>query len=68
MKVNDFALGERALIDILKMLMTSENTAPKEIALAKMDLADWYLLFEVYDRAFVIYERHMEQRPLMILK
>ena len=56
MKVNDFAPGERALIDILKMLMTSENAAPKEIALAKMDLADWYLLFEVYDRAFVIYE------------
>ncbi len=56
MKVNDFAPGERALIDILKMLMTSENAAPREIALAKMDLADWYLLFEVYDRAFVIYE------------
>lgn len=53
--VNNFAPGEQALIDIVNIEMSRDDANTVRIAEAKLNLADWYLLFEKHDRANVMY-------------
>ena len=53
--VNNFAPGEQALIDIVNIEMSRSDAGILDIAHAKLDLADWYLLFEKYDKAQFMY-------------
>ena len=54
--INNFAPGERALLDVVNMLRTNPLSTKKDIALAMLDLADWYLLFDQDSRAYTLYE------------
>ena len=53
--INDYKPGERALLDVVRMLLDQKAPDLDELAAAKLELADWYLLFEDWKRAFVIY-------------
>lgn len=53
--VNRFGPGEQALLEIVKILSADPNAKPIEVALAELDLADWYLLFEKESRALPVY-------------
>ena len=54
--LNDFVEGEKALLELVRMkLQHSEATSPA-LAKAKLELADWYLLFEKHEKAAVVYE------------
>ena len=53
--INDYAPGERALLDVVRMLLAQEAPDFVELTEAKLELADWYLLFGDLKRAFVVY-------------
>ena len=55
-RINNFREGETALIEIVKMLLAQSDANIEEVALAKLDLADWYLLFQQNKRAQILYE------------
>ena len=55
-RINNFREGEAALIEIVKMLLAQGNADIEEVSQAKLDLADWYLLFQQNKRAYVLYE------------
>ena len=55
--VNNFAPGERALITVVKLKQSNPDATDTDIGEAMLELGDWYLLFEKYDRAFALYER-----------
>ena len=55
-RINNFREGETALIEIVKMLLAQGDANVEEVALAKLDLADWYLLFQQNKRAQILYE------------
>ena len=55
-RINNFREGETALIEIVKMLLAQGDANIEEVALAKLDLADWYLLFQQNKRAQILYE------------
>ncbi|MFP6795519.1 MAG: hypothetical protein VB933_00435 [Pseudomonadales bacterium] len=55
-RINNFREGETALIEIVKMLIAQSDADIEEIATAKLDLADWYLLFQQNKRAQILYE------------
>ena len=54
--INNFAPGERALLDVVNMLRTNPLSTKQDIAVAMLDLADWYLLFGQDSRAYTLYE------------
>lgn len=54
--LNDFAKGEQALLEIIKLQLLNENPESHDLAHAKLQLADWYLLFEKYEHANVVYK------------
>ena len=54
--VNNFAPGEQALIDIVNIESSRSESNSLDLAHAKLNLADWYMLFEKYERAYVIYQ------------
>lgn len=54
--INNYAPGERALIDVIKLQLEAGDTTIEELTESKLDLADWYLLFEKYQKATVIYK------------
>ena len=54
--INNYAPGERALIDVIKLQLNAGDTTIEELTESKLDLADWYLLFEKYQKATVIYK------------
>ena len=62
--VNRFAEGERALVQIVRITQANPSAAPLDVALAELDLADWYLLFDNDERAITIY---VHARQLMRL-
>ncbi len=53
--INNYAFGEQALKEVLKLQLQSPGTTIEEFTESKLDLADWYLLFEKYQRANVVY-------------
>jgi TonB family protein len=53
--VNRFGAGEIALVEIVKILSADPNAKPLDVALAEIDLADWYLLFDKEVRAVPVY-------------
>lgn len=59
--INNFAPGERALLDIVNMLRTNPASETEDVAFAMLDLADWYLLFDQYNRAYTLYEAVWDQ-------
>lgn len=54
-KLNDFAKGEEALKELVKIELEREGSTVESIAYAKLALADWFLLFQKHQRAGVIY-------------
>ena len=59
-EVNNPAPGERALKDVVT-IYTEQEPDSLVLASAKVELADWYLLFEKYNRANVIYKDVWDQ-------
>ncbi len=55
--LNDFSPGEQALIDVINQLQARADATEAEIALAMLELADWYLLFDKHSRAVPLYRR-----------
>lgn len=55
-ELNDFAKGEEALLELVKLQMDLADDASEPLAAAKLQLADWYLLFEQYEKANVVYK------------
>lgn len=55
-KVNDFAKGEEALKELVKIEQEREGSTRESLAYAKLDLADWFLLFKKYQPAGIIYQ------------
>jgi TonB family protein len=55
MIVNRFGPGEAALIEIVKITEANPNAKPLDQALAELDLADWYLMFDKPSRATPVY-------------
>ena len=53
--VNNYAPGEQALKDVIKLQLQADDVTIEEFTASKLDLADWYLLFEKYQRATVVY-------------
>lgn len=53
--VNNYAPGERALMDVIKLQLKAGDVTTEQLTESKLDLADWYLLFEKHQRATVIY-------------
>lgn len=54
-KVNDFESGEDTLIELVKIEIERPDSTAESIARAKLDLADWFTLFEKNSQAAVIY-------------
>ena len=59
-QLNNFSPGERALIEVINIEMAKPDGSDEEVADAMLELADWYLLFEKYNRAFPLYTRIWE--------
>ncbi len=55
-KVNDFETGEEALVELVKIEIERPDSTPESIARAKLQLADWFTLFEKNEKAVVIYQ------------
>jgi len=53
--VNRFAEGGAALSDIVRITRADPNSKPLDRALAELDLADWYLLFDKPAQAIPVY-------------
>ena len=56
--INNFAKGERALIEVVNTVKASDGANDEDLAMAVLELGDWYLVFEKYDRATTLY-RHV---------
>lgn len=54
-KVNDFAKGEEALKELIEIEQEREGSTLESLAYAKLELADWFLLFKKYQLAGVVY-------------
>lgn len=54
--VNSFANGERALLRAIRLVREDEGASSEDVAGAMLDLADWYLVFDKYNRAFPLYQ------------
>lgn len=55
-KLNDFESGEDALVELVKIELERPESTTESIARAKLELADWFTLFEKNDHAVVIYQ------------
>jgi len=53
--VNRFGPGEAALIEVVKIIDSDPNAKPLDAAVAELDLADWYLMFDKPSRATPVY-------------
>jgi tetratricopeptide (TPR) repeat protein len=53
--VNRFSDGERALQEVVALVEADPDATPVDRALAVLDLADWNLFFEKYERAATLY-------------
>ena len=55
-ELNNFAKGEEALLELVKLHLEREDPTSVDLAKAKLALADWYLLFEKHRKAVVVYK------------
>jgi tetratricopeptide (TPR) repeat protein len=55
-QVNQFADGERALQQIVRIQEANPEATIGDVTVAMLDLADWNLMFESWERAFTLYE------------
>ena len=55
-ELNDFSKGEEALLEVVRINLANEHDTSPALAAAKLRLADWYLLFEKYEKAAVVYK------------
>lgn len=55
-ELNDFSKGEEALLELVRINIANEDQTSPVLADAKLKLADWYLLFEKYEKAAVVYK------------
>jgi len=53
--VNRFGLGEQALVQIVRITEANPQASPVDLAVAELNLADWYLLFDQDSRAVTLY-------------
>jgi tetratricopeptide (TPR) repeat protein len=58
--INRFGEGEQALAQIVRITQADPDATPLAVALAELDLADWYLLFDNNDRAITMYQHARE--------
>ena len=58
--INRFSRGERALIEVVKLMRARQDAKPSEVAQAMLELGDWFLLFEKRQRAFTLYREVWE--------
>ena len=56
--INNFSKGERALIEVVNVLMASAEASEDDVADAVLELGDWYLIFGKHGRATTLY-RHV---------
>jgi hypothetical protein len=56
LSVNNYPAGERALQQIIQIRRSGDEVDTLILALAILDLADWYLLFDKTRRAYPLYE------------
>ena len=54
-ELNSFAPGEKALLEVTRIELAREEPEQESIARAKLELADWYLLFDKFESASVVY-------------
>ncbi len=55
-ELNDFSKGEEALLELVRINLVKEDETSPVLAETKLRLADWYLLFEQYEKAAVVYK------------
>ncbi len=53
--VNRFAPGEEALKELVEIEQERAESSSESLAYAKLDLADWYLLFDKIELATIVY-------------
>lgn len=58
--INSFAKGERALIEVVKVVHAQEDGTDEDRAAAILELGDWFLMFEKHQRATTLYRRAWE--------
>ena len=57
LSVNNFSQGERALIKVINIVQTHDDSDSEDLAWAMLELGDWFLMFEKYNRAKSLYRR-----------
>ncbi|MDA1075870.1 MAG: hypothetical protein O3A63_14065 [Proteobacteria bacterium] len=60
MRINNFAAGEHALQQVVRILSTQPEPDSKALLQGVLDLADWYMLFEKFSRALPLYTHAFE--------
>ena len=55
-KINDFQVGEDALVELVKIELERPDSTTESVANAKLMLADWFTLFNQNKRAVVVYQ------------
>ena len=58
--INSFGNGERALIEVVRMVHAREDATNEDKAAAILELGDWFLMFEKHQRATTLYRRAWE--------
>ena len=53
--LNDYVKGEQALLELVRLKVAVEEAKSEELAEAKLELGDWYLLFGKKDKASIVY-------------
>jgi tetratricopeptide (TPR) repeat protein len=53
--VNRFGEGEKALAQVVRITAANPEATPLDLAIAELNLADWYLLFDHDSRAVTLY-------------
>ena len=58
--INSFSKGERALIEVVRVVHAQEDATDEDRAAAILELGDWFLMFEKHRRAMTLYRRVWE--------
>ncbi len=59
-EVNEFSVGEKTLIELVNIAEERTDATRESIATAKLNLADWFTLFQKSVEAMVIYDNILE--------
>jgi len=58
--INSFSRGERALIEVVRVVNAQADATNEDRAAAILELGDWFLMFEKHERAMTLYRRTWE--------